>query len=102
MRILCVCEQGNKRSVYTRFLLNYKHEALSLGYKTNSKLTIKLLCEWADKILLAEPQMEDYLPKEYHFKIDKRFTIGPDNFPPSITGKLKRIVRQKLLELDYI
>jgi hypothetical protein len=102
MKVLCICDQGNKRAVFTRFLLGHKHEALAAGVKTNSPETINLLCEWADKILLAELNMREYIPENYWYKIDNRFEIGPDIYKPSIRGHLKRIVRYKLRELGYI
>ncbi len=102
MKILCICDQGNKRAVYTRFLLGHKHEALAAGVKTNSPETLQMLCEWADKILLAELGMRQYVHKDYYYKVDNRFEIGPDIYKPSIKGNLKRIVRNRLRELKYI
>jgi hypothetical protein len=100
MKILCVCNQGNKRSVFTKALLNYNHDALSVGIDVNTPETLALLCEWADKILLAEPDMA--IPEQWQDKIDKHFTIGPDTFDVVITGKLRKIVQRKLIELGYI
>lgn len=102
MKILCVCGQGNKRSVFTRFVLNPKHDAVAIGIDVNSQETINMLAQWADVILLAEPEMSVKFPIDQH-KIDKRFTIGEDNFPISIAdGKLKSLVIKKLTDLEYI
>lgn len=102
MKILCVCSQGNKRSVFTRYALNGKHDALAMGVDINTPETIRMLAEWADKILLAEPQMKKAIPVKCQKKIDLAFTIGADIYPASIGGKLKHIVQSKLRDLKYI
>jgi predicted protein tyrosine phosphatase len=102
MRILCVCSQGNKRSVFTRQALNHLHDVLSIGVDTNDQDTIDMLAKWADIILLAEPEMQISIPIGYQPKIDHKFTIGPDIYPVSIKGKLMKIVNRKLKELGYI
>lgn len=103
MKILCACSQGNKRSVFTRYVLNYsKHEALAIGVDINTTDTIILLCNWADVILLAEPQMKKKIPTRFQHKVDDRFTIGPDVFPTNITGRLKDLVKVSLKNLGYI
>jgi hypothetical protein len=101
LKILCVCDEGNKRSVVTRFLLNHsEHEALSVGANTNSFETMSLLCGWADVILLAEPATN--IPMHHLNKVDTRFSIGPDVYPSSIDKKLYKLVKHKLIELGYI
>src|ERR1700676_4986840 len=100
MKILCVCSQGNKRSVVTRFALNHKHDALACGVDVNFKETLAMLCKWSDVILLAEPEMRRSLPVKYHKKIDTRYTIGPDIYPPSIDKKLYRLIKKKLVDLN--
>lgn len=102
MKILCVCSQGNKRSVFTRYVLNGTHDALAMGVDVNSAETIRMLTQWADVILLAEPQMKKRIPVKHQKKIDQMFTIGPDNFSISIAGRLKQIVHNKLKELKYV
>lgn len=104
MRILCVCRCGNKRSVFTRYVLqgSGKHEALACGLKYNTPETIEMLCKWADKILLAELIMSESIPIQYQEKIDFDFMIGPDDFPESITGPLKDLIYGKLKLLGYI
>ena len=102
MKILCVCELGNKRSVFTRYLLAFKYDALSVGIKNNKPETIRMLAEWADRILLAEPEMRKAIPMKCQKKIDLDFTIGADVYPPSITGMLKLVLQAKLKRLKYI
>jgi len=102
MRILTVCEQGNKRSVFTRNILHHKHDVISFGIMTSTPETITMLCEWADKILLAEPNMVEMIPEVYRLKVDTRFTIGPDVWPTYIQGPLKDLVFMQLKALGYI
>lgn len=100
--ILCVCDHGNKRSVFTRFLLAYTNDVLSVGATNNGSETLKMLCEWADVILLADPTIMQKLPHGFSHKIDDRFTIGPDIYPVSISGKLLKIIKAKLTALGYL
>ena len=102
MKILCLCSRGNKRSVFTRYLLSYKNDVLSAGCENNSPETLKMLAWWADVILLAEPQMRKVLPVKTHKKIDTRFEIGKDIYPTMITGVLKQVLQVKLKRLNYI
>lgn len=102
MKILTVCSQGNKRSVFTRFILNHHHDVIALGVDVNSPETIRMLSEWSDVILIAHPKMKKRIPTTLQHKIDERFTIGDDIYPESIGGILKEIVYQKLKVLKYI
>lgn len=102
MRILTICEQGNKRSVFTRNILHHQHDVISFGIATSAPETITMLCEWTDKILLAEPQMIDMIPEVYRIKVDTRFTIGEDVWPTYITGPLRDLIYTKLKFLGYI
>jgi predicted protein tyrosine phosphatase len=88
--------------VFTRYTLNGKHDVLALGVDVNTPETIRMLSEWAEVILIAEPIMKKKIPVRFQRKIDTRFTIGADIFPVSIGGKLKHIVHNKLKELKYI
>ena len=99
-----MCRCGNKRSVFTRYILqgSGRHEAIALGFKYNTPETIALLCKWADRILLAELDMQYSILSKYQEKIDDRFFIGPDIYPENIEGELKDIVIDKLKVLEYI
>lgn len=101
MKILCVCLEGNKRSVITRYVLNrHGHEALSCGIRPNSPETIQMLIDWADKVLVAEPFLAAALPTTD--KIDHNFAIGPDIYPSGFDRHLKRIVEKELTRLGYV
>jgi len=104
MKFLCMCRCGNKRSVFTRYVLqgSGKHEAIACGYKYNTPDTIAMLCKWADRILLAEPEMKEHILAKYQTKIDEYFFIGPDNYPENIEGELKDTIIDKLGTLKYL
>ncbi len=54
-KILTICAAGNSRSVCLAWLLKqkYKKEAIAIGMGNSSLDTIKMLCEWADTIILT-------------------------------------------------
>lgn len=64
MRILCVCNGGNCRSVATAEILKgvYGHEAIAIGTYWFKPDSVRMLCGWADVILPVEP-LEAKLPE---------------------------------------
>lgn len=65
MKILCVCDQGNNRSVQFAHLLKYwGHDTISVGIKTTSKETLDMLFKWADKIIVTEDDQFDSFPPD--------------------------------------
>lgn len=80
LKILCVCRLGLYRSIETKRILNEKgyNNVLSVGGMLVSQKTLNLLCEWADKILLAKPSHGEKIDLKYKHKIDKKFHIGDD------------------------
>ena len=59
MKILCICEGGNVRSVaLTQYLKEIGHEAISIGEKYTSDESMKLFKKWADKVI----DVKKYLP----------------------------------------
>lgn len=88
-KILCVCEQGNNRSVHLAFVLRYKgYDAIPIGLKTSSKETQDLLFKWADIIISTEPIDN---PKVILFDIK-------DNYPRPLNKDLLKIVGEFLEE----
>lgn len=53
MKVLCVCEHGNVRSVALAYLIKtiYKHEAIAVGEEDTSPETMEMLGNWADKVI---------------------------------------------------
>lgn len=75
MKILCVCNEGNVRSVAMAYVLKYQgHDAIAIGIYRISPESLKVFCDWADKVYLAEPYDNELIPD------DKRVLteLGPD------------------------
>jgi len=74
MKILCICENGNVRSVGLAYVLKtlFKHEAIAVGYKKVSVDTMRMLTEWADKIIVLTDEFEITTnPKFIRFDVGK-------------------------------
>lgn len=83
MKIVCVCDQGNNRSVQFASLLRYKYkgaETLPIGINTTSKETQEMLFTWADYIIITHGTLWHRIPEEYKSKT-KLFDVGPDRYP---------------------
>ena len=105
MKILCICAEGNSRSVGTRFILNQlgNFDVLACGINRNKPETVNILCEWADKILLAEKIMIYQLPdnKEIRDKVIKEFEIGGDRWANPLHPDLHKFVREALKKVGF-
>lgn len=57
MKVLCICEHGNVRSVALAYLIKtiYGHEAIAIGEKTINDDTLSILADWSDKIIKFTP-----------------------------------------------
>lgn len=90
MKILVVCDQGNNRSVTVAHHLKYRgHDVLTAGVKVNSPETIRLLCQWADRIIITETgQLPADDPKV------QLWNIGPDKYPRPFNSQLYGITRK--------
>ena len=105
MKILCLCSKGVVRSVAcARELKLHGHDALAAGVDINGIETINMLCYWADKILLAEPEMETMLPTSTSVRtqIDREFRKGKDVWKSAADPGLKDIVKVRLYEVGLI
>lgn len=71
MKIICLCQKGNSRSVVLSWLLKsqYHHEALAAGMVTTHRRTRKMLYDWADLIILMTPRYRHWIPTEYDSKV---------------------------------
>jgi hypothetical protein len=75
MKILCCCEGGNTRSVTLATLLKYRfrdpsrsagYDVLTCSLGKNDSETLDMLFEWADRILVVEPDMVKEIPEKHH------------------------------------
>ena len=73
MRVLCVCQKGNSRSVgmawYLRNQHQPAHDAIAIGMKTANRQTKKMLYRWADLIILLAPQYRRRIPERWDSKV---------------------------------
>ena len=71
MKFLCVCQDGNVRSVAMAYQLHNKHghEAVPVGWKRLSKASLDLFCEWADRIVIMQAEYADKIGDAFKSKI---------------------------------
>lgn len=95
MRFLTVCDGGNVRSVALGFVLKWERgqESLAVGRIHVSEETMRMLCEWADTIVLAEPHMQESVPDEFSSKV-VCWDIGPDRWGIYVHPELLEFARQ--------
>ena len=97
MKILVLCDQGNNRSVVLAHQLKYwGHDVIPAGLKTNSRHTLQMLCDWADRIIITE-ECQRASPLAFNNKIEL-WNIGPDNYPRPFNKELLAIVRRLMEE----
>lgn len=95
-KILCVCHHGNVRSVTMAFeFKKLGFDALSCGVQKNDSDTMKMLCEWADHILLTSQVIYQYMPKGYDEKTSF-INIDIDKWGQPGVPYLKRLVREEI------
>ncbi len=97
-KILTVCNQGNCRSVGTRRQLNSRGytNVIAIGCANTSIKTLRMLYNWADKVLLAKPRHAGYFPMKTRKKMDEQFTIGEDLWGDPFNRELQEIVKKQL------
>lgn len=95
MKILCICEHGNVRSVALAYLLKtiYGYDVLNCGLRENSEDTRKMLYEWADKIIALDKDIfifvdreSEHLNKLYLLDVGKDIWFNPRD--PELQHKL--------------
>lgn len=95
MKVLCLCQKGNSRSVVLAWLLRkmFKHETLAAGMVTTSRATRDLLYQWADRIILVVPKYQHWVPQEYMDKL-RVIDAGGDPWKGHDTALMKRYESQ--------
>lgn len=97
MKILTVCRAGQCRSVSAKIALaNRGHDVLAIGWEKNTKETMEMLCDWADRIIVMKKEFCDKIPAK---SADKMicFDVGRDvwsnPFHPELRHKIDNILR---------
>lgn len=93
MKILCVCVGGNCRSVTLAYMLKYHygHDALAVGIEGNTPDTVRMLGDWAEKIITVEEGIKESLPLSLQDKT-VLWNVGPDrwfNPPGDLMGRFQ-------------
>lgn len=114
MRVLCVCSNGNVRSVtLARILKGRGHQVLALGSKEfvngsrEDHVIVIHLCRWADVIFVQKDAEIDLLDiikpllEEIGPKIDTRFDVGPDDWKTPMHPDLLSIMRNMVNSDPY-
>lgn len=100
MKILCLCDHGNNRSVHFAHQLKYwDHDVIAAGLDKNSAVTLSMLYAWADVIIITAEFQREKLPKYYRDdpKV-KLFSVGPDIYPRPFNPILLELVKKILKE----
>jgi hypothetical protein len=88
VKILCLCSEGNNRSVTLAHQLKYLgHDVLSAGLNTNSAQTLEMLRAWADKTIVTDKQQHKLIPDA------ELWDLGPDIYPRPFNPTLLRRVK---------
>jgi hypothetical protein len=96
-KILCMCQGGNSRSVALGFLMKYRYgeDALACSWEKNSAETLKMLFDWADKIIILQAHFIQYVPAEYHEKVGV-VDVGADVWCNGLHPDLLNLLISKL------
>ena len=100
MKVLCLCQKANSRSVVCAWLLRktFGHEVLAAGMVTTSRRTRRMLYQWADRIVLVVPQYAHWIPAEFRSKL-RIVDAGRDTWIKHDDVLLKRL-RPQIAQMD--
>lgn len=98
LKVVCICRGGNVRSVAMKMILNryLDHSTLACGTQNNDEATIRMLCEWADKVvLMSEKLLLPFMLEEYFAKLCI-FEVGDDIWGNPFDEDLQVRIAEKL------
>ncbi len=100
MNILIMCIRGDHRSVcMASELRNAKkqRDVITCGAYTFSQETLVMLYDWADKIIVVDPKVQEAVHPEYRDKMIV-LDMGDDpwgpNFNPIFIGRAHALIEQ--------
>jgi len=103
-RIVTMCQGGHVRSVALKYLLKYEHghDVIACGWESNPLSTREMLFEWADFIVIMQPEFVRYVPKEYHNHGDGTrklfcYDVGNDRFHNPFHSELQKMLRSMIV-----
>ena len=102
MKILCVCQGGNSRSVAMAYVLKYHfgHDALACSAEKNSAETLVYLYDWADKIIVMQPEFVGVIPLRMYEKVI-RFDVGRDRWMNGLHPQLVHVCADLWYRYQY-
>lgn len=104
LRILCCCEHGNVRSVALAYLIKtiYSYDVIACGMKANSKETLELLFQWADKVIFLDRNLipEKTWLNKFNGKDIRIADVGSDIWHNSKAEELNHKLLKQLKSLD--
>jgi len=95
MKIVTMCRQGLVRSVALADVLKMHFrpvDVIPIGHFANSTETIRMLCAWADRIVVMESHYKQHVPEEYQGKV-LVCDVGPDVNNPQ-GSKTPKLIKQ--------
>ena len=97
IKILCVCNKGEVRSVATRHCLMKRgyRNVIAIGWYGMTDATLDMLGNWADIILVAKPYHAKYLASGRE-KVNKQFTLGEQIWDNPLHPDLHKLVNKQL------
>lgn len=95
-KYLVICDGGNVRSaaLATTLKLDYGQEAICIGRLFTSPDTMDMLSDWADKIVLMQPHMQESVPIRNWSKVFVT-DIGQDRWGIYIHPELNQLTDEK-------
>lgn len=96
-RVLCICRNGQVRSVAARFLLSDLfgfRKVVCIGWELNDYETLDELCKWADVIMVVGRPSDWglYVPKDKTINIE----IGEDIYGHYLHPRLLEVLLPKI------
>jgi len=89
MKVLCVCQAGTVRSGALVLACKARgYDALQAGVSFNPLPTLTMLANWADVILLAQPEFAAFLPAGLPPGKVKDTGLGPDRWGNPLNPEL--------------
>jgi predicted protein tyrosine phosphatase len=97
MKVLCMCQGGNCRSVACAYVLKYGYglDALACGWQGNKPETLQMLFEWADLILVMQSHFIQHVPEQFHSRV-RSCDVGEDvwfHIKPDLIEKCKHLLK---------
>lgn len=81
-KILCLCSRGNSRSVCLAWMLKDMMglpDVIASGLDILSDESKKMLCDWADKIIVVDETLKDKVPEDSRDKMVV-WDVGGDKY----------------------